>query len=66
VVKANSLPDNQKIKSICEISRLFDKFKICFRFAYEMNLMTSRKFSVAQQQIEEIGKMIGGWQKWAK
>jgi len=59
------LPDNQKRDGILKISYLFDKFKIRFRFAYEMNLMTNRKFGVAQQQIEEIGRMIGGWQKWA-
>jgi len=66
VIKTNSLPDSQKEDSIQEISYLFDKFKIRFRFAYEIGLMTNRKFGVAQQQIEEIGKMIGGWQKWAR
>jgi len=65
VIKTNSLPDNQKRDGILKISYLFDKFKIRFRFAYEMNLMTNRKFGVAQKQIEEIGRMIGGWQKWA-
>ena len=66
IVKANSLPDNQKGEGIDKISQLFDKFKIRFRFAYEIGLMTDKKFGIAQQEIEEIGKMIGGWQKWAK
>ena len=66
VIKTNSLPDSQKITGIREISYLFDKFKIRFRFAYELGLMTSAKFGVAQKEIEEIGKMIGGWSRWSE
>jgi len=66
IIRTNSLPDSQKREGIEEISQLFDKFKIRFRFAYEIGLMTDKKFGIAQKEIEEIGKMIGGWQKWAK
>ncbi len=65
VIKTNSLPDSQKRAGIEKISYLFDKFKIRFRFAFELGLMTNHKFGVAQKEIEEIGKMIGGWKKWA-
>jgi len=66
VIRTNSLPDSQKIEGIKKISCLFDRFKIRFRFAYELGLMTNHKFGVAQKEIEEIGRMIGGWQKWAR
>ena len=65
IVKANSLPDNQKGEGIEEISRPFDKFKIHLRFAYEIGLMTDKKFGTAQKEMEEIGKMIGGGARWA-
>jgi 23S rRNA-intervening sequence protein len=65
IIMANSLPDTEKKKVIKKISQLFDKFKIRFRFAYEMGLVTSEKFGVAQKEMEEIGRMIGGWRKWA-
>ncbi|MFA5936876.1 MAG: diversity-generating retroelement protein Avd [Candidatus Paceibacterota bacterium] len=65
IIATNSLQDNKKKEGIEKISQLFDRFKIRFRFAYEMGLMTSVKFGSAQKEIEEIGKMIGGWQKWA-
>jgi hypothetical protein len=64
IIKTNSLPDNQKKDGIQKISYLFDKFKIRFRFAFEIGLMTNKKFGIAQQQIEEIGRMIGGWFRW--
>ena len=51
-------------KRIEKISQLFDKFKIRFRFAYEIGLMTDKKFGIAQKEMEEIGKMIGGWSRW--
>jgi hypothetical protein len=66
IVIANSLPDCEKKGGIDKISQLFDKFKIRFRFAYETGLMTGARFGSAQREMEEIGKMIGGWQKWAK
>jgi len=25
-----------------------------------------KKFGFAQEKMEEIGKMIGGWQKWTE
>jgi len=27
--------------------------------------MTDEKFGIAQREMEEIGKMIGGWSRWA-
>ena len=65
IIKTNSLPDSQKSQGIAKISALFDKFKIRFRLAYEMGLMTDKKFAFAQQAMAEIGRMIGGWSGWA-
>lgn len=64
IIRVNSLPNSRKKEEIEKISQMFDCFKIRFRFAYEIGLMTDRKFSVAQREIEEIGKMIGGWSRW--
>ncbi len=65
IITTNSVPDSQKQTGIEKISRLFDKFKIRFRLAFEINLINAYKFSVAQKEMEEIGRMIGGWGKWA-
>ena len=66
IIRANDLPDNQKAIAIERIGQTFEKFKIRWRLAYEIRLMTDVKFSIAQKDLEEIGKMIGGWQNWAK
>lgn len=64
--RTNILPNCEKREGIQEISMLFDEFKIRFRLAYEIRLVNSKTFTVVQQRIEEVGKMIGGWQKWSK
>jgi len=66
IIATNSLPDSDKKGGVEKISRLFDRFKIRFRFAYELGLVSSEKFGKAQTQFEEIGKMVGGWQKWSE
>lgn len=66
IIMTNSLPDSEKRGGIEKISQLFDKFKIRLRFAYEIGLLTDKKFGIAQKEMEEIGRMIGGWQKWAR
>ncbi len=65
IVRVNSLPDLEKRQGINRISALFDRFKIRFRLAYELGFLPAKKFAFAQSEIQEIGRMIGGWIKWA-
>lgn len=65
IIIANSSLNVYKLEEINKISMLFDRFKIRFRCAYELGLISSKKFGIAQKEMEEIGRMIGGWQKWA-
>jgi hypothetical protein len=64
IIKTNSLPNAEKKIGLEKISLLFDCFKIRFRLAYDLEILPVKKFVFAQERLEEIGKMIGGWQKW--
>ena len=66
IIRINSLPDSDKKSGIKNLSNFFDQFKVRFRLAYEIGLIKDKKFAAAQLQMEEIGKMIGGWAKWAE
>jgi hypothetical protein len=66
IIRINSLPDSDKKSGIKNLSNFFDQFKVRFRLAYEIGLIKDKKFAAAQVQMEEIGKMIGGWAKWAE
>jgi hypothetical protein len=66
IIITNSLLDKDKRQGVEKISQLFDRFKIRFRFAYEAGIISKAKFGSSQEEMEEIGKMIGGWQKWTR
>lgn len=67
VLEANSLPNEEKKAKISELSIIFDKLKIRLRICQELNLISKKQFVHIQTYfIQEIGKMIGGWLKWAQ
>lgn len=66
IIRVNSLMNIDKKQGIEKISLLFDQFKIRFRLAYDLGIVPVKKFALAQGELEEIGKMIGGWKKWLR
>lgn len=64
VVRTNSLTDGDKKPGLEKISLLFDQFKLRFRLAYDLGIVPEKKFIFIQTRLEEVGRMIGGWQKW--
>ncbi|EKD99646.1 MAG: hypothetical protein ACD_22C00217G0002 [uncultured bacterium] len=66
VIVANLLPNHEKSEKIRQVSGAFDRLKTRLRMAYELKLITSKKYTYIIEQNEEIGKMINGWLKWAE
>lgn len=65
-VLANNLPNNQKKNKISELSMSFDKLKMRLRMGQEIDLLSIGQFShLEENYIQEIGKEIGGWSRWA-
>ena len=66
VMEVNSLPNEKKRVKIEELSLVFDKLKLRLRLAAEIGLMSKGQFShLSENYLCEIGRMIGGWMKWA-
>lgn len=63
LIAAGSAPKNEKIAFIRKASIKFDTLKIFIRLANEINMLDGKKYLALQKQIQEIGRMIGGWQK---
>ncbi|KKR20555.1 MAG: hypothetical protein UT50_C0016G0004 [Candidatus Moranbacteria bacterium GW2011_GWA2_39_41] len=63
LIAAGSAPKNEKIAFIRKANIKFDTLKILIRLAHEINMLDSKKYLELQKQIQEIGRMIGGWQK---
>lgn len=63
LIAAGSAPKNEKYAIIRQANIKFDTLKIFIRLANEVNMLDAKKYLTLQQQLQEIGRMIGGWQK---
>lgn len=67
IVEANAKANDEKKIKIAELSRVYDKLKMRIRMSQEINLISLAQFShIEENYLLEIGRMIGGWSKWAK
>jgi hypothetical protein len=64
-VEANVLPNIEKAPAILEASAAFDQLKTRLRMAYELKLISHKRYTFIISKNEEIGKMLSGWLKWA-
>jgi four helix bundle protein len=63
LIAAGSASKSEKIAYIRKANIKFDTLKVFIRLANEINMLDNKKYLVLQKQIQEIGRMIGGWQK---
>lgn len=63
IVEATYLPAAEKRPVLQAINRRLEKIRFLFRLAYESGLYNSTKYQLFAQQIDEIGRMVGGWIK---
>lgn len=40
-----------------------EKLRFLFRLAYEMHYVDQRRYEFAARSLDEVGRLIGGWQK---
>ena len=53
----------EKISSLTEIISKIDSLKFFIQIAWERKLVTTDKYSELSFELEEIGRMLGGWRK---
>ncbi len=63
---AGSLPKERKGEAIEQASIKFDALKIFIRMEREFGLLDNKKYILLQTHLQEIGKMLGGWQRSLK
>lgn len=54
---------DEKLALIKKANTKFDTLKLFIRLLRDLNIIDSKKYLELQRQIQEIGKMIGGWQR---
>ncbi|MFA6047870.1 MAG: diversity-generating retroelement protein Avd [Parcubacteria group bacterium] len=63
LLAAGSASKPEKIAYIRKANIKFDTLKIFIRLGNDIKMLDSKKYLALQKQIQEIGRMIGGWQK---
>jgi len=63
LLAASSAPKSEKHVFIVQANVKFDTLKIFIRIANDIKMLDNKKYLVLQKQLQEIGRMLGGWQK---
>lgn len=59
-------PKEQKIELLIKISSKIDLLKILLRLSHDNKSLSIKSYLFLQEQLQEIGKMAGGWLKYFK
>ena len=60
---ASYLGKEQKLPYLQKAGNKLDILKFFLQIAWEIKALDNRKYTILSEQLNEIGKMIGGWSK---
>ena len=63
VFTASRSPRDQKLPFLQKASVKLDMLKFFLQIAWEIRSMDIKKYVIISEHLEEIGKMLGGWQR---
>lgn len=63
LILASSCIKDKKLPCIQQASVKFDTLKILIRLAKDIKALDDKKYIELQKYLQEIGKMLGGWQR---
>lgn len=63
LLAASSVAKENKKAFIMKANVKFDALKIFLRIAKELKMLDTKKYLVLQTRIQEIGRMLGAWQR---
>lgn len=64
VIRANS--ERAKTPALKEADMRLERLRIYVRLGYDLEVIGVRKYEVLCRQMDELGKMLGGWMKQSK
>ena len=64
IVVINSTKNKSELLE--KLNNKLETLRIYLRLAFDLKVISRGKLGELNKQIEEIGKQIGGWQKWAQ
>ncbi|PIZ00516.1 diversity-generating retroelement protein bAvd family protein [bacterium (Candidatus Howlettbacteria) CG_4_10_14_0_8_um_filter_40_9] len=65
-IEASNLKQAEKITPLEKASIKTDLLKTLIRLAHDIKAIDQKKYIKLEEQVQEIGKMIGGWLRYIK
>lgn len=66
IFEATNAGKSEKTRPLEKAGAKTDLIKLLIRLAYEIKAIDQKKYLSLEEQVQEIGKMIGGWLKYCK
>lgn len=63
MIHANKERGEKRMEIIKEISVNIDEIFILFRLAKDLRMISVKKYGISAEKINEVAKLLGGWQK---
>ncbi len=63
LIEAYYLPKSQKKAILRKVNIKIEKMRYYLRLCYDLGYYSSRKYHAMLEQLNEIGRMTGGWLK---
>lgn len=58
-----SIPKDEKKEAIRQASMKFDVLKVLLRITKDLTILETKKYLILETYLQEIGRMLGGWQR---
>jgi|SRR3989338_9499232 len=62
----NSQPKNFKDGYLVKANAKIEILKVLYRLAFDLEIIEDKEYLKAEECLQEIGKMLGGWIKYLK
>lgn len=63
IQKASFSPIDSKISFLDQALPIIDSIRFFIQLSWEMKLIPNKRFTIIGEEIETIGRMVGGWRK---
>lgn len=63
IFTASRLARDQKLPFLQKASAKLDMLKFFLQISWEIKSLDNKKYIILSEHLDEIGKMLGGWQK---
>jgi len=61
IFKASAEPKKQKVSTLEEVSIQLNLLRVFTRLMKDVKALDNKKYTIIQAEIDEIGRMLGGW-----